>query len=75
MAVLPMTVELVHPLTPREIEILRALADGLNLEGTGGRLGITRATVKTHLARIFAKLGVHSQAEAVASAFRAGLLS
>ena len=73
--ILPMTEPLAHPLTPREVQVLRCLADGLSRFETGAQLGISPATVKTHKARIFGKLHVHRKAEAVAWAFRAGLLS
>lgn len=73
--IVPMVEPLEHPLSPQEVAVVRSLADGLNLGQTGDRLGITRATVKTHLARAFAKTGVHTQAEVVAWAFRAGVIS
>lgn len=59
-------------LTPREQEVLDAVAAGLRAEQVGARLGITRASVQNHKQRIFGKLGVHSQAEAVSVTRRAG---
>jgi DNA-binding CsgD family transcriptional regulator len=61
-------------LTPREQEVLDAVAAGLRAEQVGARLGITRASVQNHKQRIFGKLGVHSQAEAVSVTRRAGPL-
>lgn len=64
----------VPPLTPREIEVLVALADGAANKAIGARLGISSHTVKTHVASIFSKLGASTRAEAVASAARLGLI-
>lgn len=61
-------------LTPREHEVLRLLADGLNQKEIAGRLVISRKTVGTHIERILDKLEVHSRAEAVAVAYRDGLV-
>jgi DNA-binding NarL/FixJ family response regulator len=61
-------------LTPRELEILTLLAQGLRTEAISGRLHISPKTVSTHVQRILAKLGVHSRAEAVAFAYREGLV-
>ena len=63
-----------QPLSPREVEVLAMLAEGLANKQIAGRLGISDHTVKTHVAAVFAKLGVGSRAEAVASAARLGLL-
>jgi DNA-binding NarL/FixJ family response regulator len=64
----------VQPLTPREIEILALVAEGLANKQIAVRLGISDHTVKTHLAALFAKLGVSSRAEAVASGARLGVI-
>jgi DNA-binding NarL/FixJ family response regulator len=64
----------VQPLTPREIEVLGMLAEGLGNKVIAARLGISEHTVKTHVGSIFGKLGVSTRAEAVASAVRLGLL-
>ena len=61
-------------LTPREIEVLGMLAEGLGNKVIAARLGISDHTVKTHVAAIFGKLGVSTRAEAVASAARLGLI-
>ncbi len=59
-------------LTPREAEILRALAAGDSIPDIGSALGITVLTVQSHVKNILAKLGVHSRLEAVTLAWRHG---
>jgi DNA-binding NarL/FixJ family response regulator len=54
------------PLTPREIEVLKALAAGLNNKAAARRLGISPHTVKFHIESLFRKLGAATRAEAVA---------
>ena len=61
-------------LTPREIEILLALRDGLSNKGIARRLGISQHTVKFHVESIFRKLGVTNRLEAVAKGLRRGLV-
>jgi DNA-binding NarL/FixJ family response regulator len=61
-------------LTPRELEVLRLLAEGLDQGEIAGRLVISPKTVGTHLERVLAKLGAHSRAEAVALAYRLRLV-
>lgn len=61
-------------LTPRELEILGCLGDGLSNKAVARRLGISQHTVKFHLEAVFAKLGVASRAEAVAKGLRSGLI-
>ena len=51
-------------LTPREEEVLELVADGLSNGAVARRLGITEATVKAHLTRVFAELGVTSRTQA-----------
>jgi DNA-binding NarL/FixJ family response regulator len=53
-------------LTLREMEILNAMADGLSAKAVARLLGITLKTVENHKTRVFAKLGLHSQAQLVA---------
>ena len=60
-------------LTPREAEVLELIADGLTNAEICDRLVISHATVKTHVNRIFAKIGAHDRAQAVRYAFRHGL--
>jgi len=61
-------------LSPREREVLAAVSRGLSNSQIGVELYITEATVKTHLLRAYAKLGVDSRAAAVTEALRRGLL-
>lgn len=63
-----------QPLTPREVEVLRLLADGLANKEIAGRLAISDHTVKFHVAAILNKLHAASRAEAVAIGMRAGLI-
>ncbi|WP_026556936.1 response regulator [Arthrobacter sp. 35W] len=57
-------------LTPREAELLTLLTQGLSNRELGRSLFISEATVKTHLAHIYAKLGVETRAAAIATAIR-----
>lgn len=61
-------------LTAREAQVLALLAEGLVNKQIAARLGISRHTVKTHLAALFHKLGVSTRAEAVAAGARAGII-
>jgi DNA-binding NarL/FixJ family response regulator len=61
-------------LTPRELEVLRLLARGLSNTNTARQLVVGDATVKTHVARIFAKLDLHDRAQAVVLAYESGLV-
>jgi DNA-binding NarL/FixJ family response regulator len=61
-------------LTPRERQVLELLGDGLAQREIADRLVISGKTVGTHIERIISKLGVHSRAQAVAVAYRDGLL-
>jgi DNA-binding NarL/FixJ family response regulator len=62
------------PLSPREIEILQKVAYGATTKEVADQLGISFHTVKTHLERIFEKLGANDRAQAVAIAIRQGLV-
>jgi DNA-binding NarL/FixJ family response regulator len=62
------------PLSPREIEILQQVAYGATTKEVADELGISFHTVKTHLERIFEKLGANDRAQAVAIAIRQGLV-
>jgi len=55
-------------LTPREAQILDAIADGLTNKAIGRRLGISLHTVKFHVESVFRKLGANTRTEAVARA-------
>jgi ATP/maltotriose-dependent transcriptional regulator MalT len=62
------------PLTPKELEVLSRLADGRSNKEIADALYVAPATIKTHLAHIYAKLGVTGRQEAVARAVELGLL-
>ena len=61
-------------LTPRELEVLRFVARGYPNAEIAATLVIGEATVKTHVARIFAKLDLHDRAQAVVLAYESGLV-
>ena len=61
--------------TPREAEVLDALAEGLSTKAIARQLGMAPKTVENHKIRIFDKLGVRSQAQAVVAAVRYRLVS
>ena len=60
--------------TARELEVLRGVARGLTNAEIGRELFIGEATVKTHLLRVFAELGVDDRTRAVLTAVEHGLL-
>jgi DNA-binding NarL/FixJ family response regulator len=62
-------------LTPRELEVLRAIGSGATTRKVGHIMGISPKTVENHKQRIFGKLGVQNQAHAVSIALRRGLLT
>jgi DNA-binding NarL/FixJ family response regulator len=62
-------------LTQREIDVLCLLADGLQHEEIGRRLGISSETVRTHLRKASDRLGAATRTQAVATALRLGLIS
>lgn len=61
-------------LTPREIEILACLSQGMSNKAAARQLGISAHTVKFHLESVFAKLGATSRADAVARGLRRGVI-
>jgi DNA-binding NarL/FixJ family response regulator len=61
-------------LTPREVEVLTLIGEGLSNHEIGERLFLSAATVKTHINRIFAKAGVRDRAQAVRYAISHGLV-
>lgn len=63
----------VGELSPREKEVLNALVEGLSYKMIAARLSISFETVRTHVKRIYEKLRVHNNTEAVAKALRYGL--
>ena len=61
-------------LTPREVEVLRMLAEGLGNREMGARLGISDHTVKFHISSILDKLGASTRTEAVTMGIRMGII-
>lgn len=62
-------------LTPREIEVLELVAEGLSNKSVAVRLGISDQTVKFHLTSISGKLGAANRTDAVRRAVRRGLIA
>ena len=61
-------------LSPREKEVLGLLADGLGVAAIARKLFISESTAKTHISKIYDKLGAANRAQAIMNAIRAGLL-
>jgi DNA-binding NarL/FixJ family response regulator len=64
-----------HRLTPREIEVLRLIAEGLSTKEIAHRLKISFKTAVSHRSHLLHKLGIHESASLVRLAIRAGLVS
>ncbi len=62
-------------LSDREHEVLLLLADGLGAAAIGDKLYLSESTAKSHIARIYQKLGATNRAQALVTAMRIGLLS
>lgn len=68
-------VEAVEALTPREVQVLELLAEGLPNKAIAARLGISDQTVKFHVSAICGKLGAANRTDAVRRAVRGGLIT
>ena len=66
--------EVAQTLTPREIEIVRMMAEGLRNRAIGERLGISEGTVKVHLHNVYEKLGLDGRLELVLYAQQKGVV-
>jgi DNA-binding NarL/FixJ family response regulator len=62
-------------LTTRETEVLRLLVEGASVAQVGRQLFMSPSTVKTHIGKIYEKLGAHNRASAVIAAVRLGLVA
>jgi DNA-binding NarL/FixJ family response regulator len=61
-------------LSDRELEVMRLVARGLSNEEIGAKLHLARDTVKTHVGRVLAKLGLRDRAQAIVMAYETGLV-
>jgi DNA-binding NarL/FixJ family response regulator len=62
-------------LSPREREVLKLLADGLAVSGIAKKLFISESTAKTHISKVYEKLGAANRAQALMTALRMGLIT
>jgi DNA-binding NarL/FixJ family response regulator len=63
------------PLSPRELAVLTCVSRGMSNPDTAQHLGVAAATVKTHLDRVYAKLGTSDRTATVALAMRRGWIT
>ncbi|GIK73400.1 MAG: DNA-binding response regulator [Chloroflexota bacterium] len=70
----PTALDLLEPLSARELEVLRHLAEGLSNKEIARVIGVSEHTAKFHVNAILGKLGAQSRTEAVVKATRAGLI-
>ncbi len=62
-------------ITPWERVALQLLANGIATSELAGRLGVSECDIAAHLSTLFARMGAASRSEAIAAAFRRGLLN
>jgi LuxR family maltose regulon positive regulatory protein len=65
---------MIEPLSPRELEVLQLIAEGLSNQEIANRLFLSLSTVKVHTRNIYGKLDVHSRTQAIARSQGLGLL-
>ena len=66
---------LAQPLTMRELDVLRLVAEGASNREAAESLGVSAKTIEAHLSSVYGKLGVRSRTEAVVTAVRDGIIS
>jgi DNA-binding NarL/FixJ family response regulator len=64
----------VRELTPREVDVLRLMSEGLSTKQIGAKLGVSFKTAASHRAHIPSKIGVHDTVSAMRWAIRAGIV-
>jgi DNA-binding NarL/FixJ family response regulator len=64
-----------NAISPRELEVIKLIAEGANNREVAAKLFVSEATIKTHLMHVFEKLGVRDRAAAVSEAYKRRLIS